>query len=122
MKAKFTRVSKGECNVIQAAFALELELRTKQEADASTSSYCYFRTGKPLSVCSPLQSSLHHKDCVSSFHFSLGFSLFNEFSNFKSFKKAGFIHLKIWHRVLRAFLCISAVLFKNTMVVFKRKY
>lgn len=47
----------------QAAF-LELELRTKQEADASTFSYYYFRTGKPLSVCNPLQISFHHKGCL----------------------------------------------------------
>lgn len=54
---------------------LELELRSKQEADASTSSYCYFRTGKPLSVCNPLQISLHHKDCLA-FSFFIGISPF----------------------------------------------
>lgn len=47
----------------------ELWLKNKQEADASTSSYCYFRTGKSLSVHNPLLMILHHKDFIWRFLF-----------------------------------------------------
>lgn len=71
-----------------------------------------------LYQCAALCRAASTTKAVWSFHFSLVFSLFNEFSNFKN-KKASFLHLKIWQKVLRGFLHFTAVLFKNPTIVFK---